>query len=84
MPESTRPSAGSWPRRAIGAFGRFWWEFLVGDTPELFVGVLVILGLVALVCRDPALRTVASALLPLAVVGLLSVSIWRVARKRSA
>jgi hypothetical protein len=82
--ESTRLSAGSWPRRAIRAFGHFWWEFLVGDTPELFVGVLVILGLVALVCRDPALRTVAAALLPLAVVGLLSASIWRVVRKRSA
>lgn len=84
MPESPRPSAGPWPRRAIRAFGRFWWEFLVGDTPELFVGVLVILGLVALVCRDPGLRTVAAALLPLAVVALLSVSIWRAARRRSA
>jgi hypothetical protein len=84
VPESTRPSAASWPLRAIGAFGRFWWEFLVGETPELFVGVLVILGLVALVCRDPALRTVASVLLPLAVMVVLSLSIWRAARNRSA
>jgi hypothetical protein len=84
VPESSQPSTGSWPRRAVNAFGRFWWEFLVGDTPELFVGVLVILGLVALLCRDPALRSVAAALLPLAVVGLLSLSIWRAARKRSA
>jgi hypothetical protein len=72
-----------WPSRALRAFGRFWWEFLVGDTPELFVGVLAILGLVALVCRNQALRTVAAVLVPVAVVTLLSLSIWRAARKRS-
>jgi hypothetical protein len=27
------------------AFGLFWWDFLVGDTPELFVATLVIVGL---------------------------------------
>jgi hypothetical protein len=84
VPESTQPAGRSWVGRAVRAFGRFWWEFLVGDTPELFVGVLVILGLVALVCRDPALRTVAAALLPLTVLALLSVSIWRAVRNRSA
>ncbi len=30
------------------AFGRFWWDFLVGDTPELFVATLVIVGLALL------------------------------------
>jgi hypothetical protein len=44
----------------------------------------VILGLVALICRDPAMRTAAAAILPIAVVALLSLSVWRVARKRSA
>ena len=29
------------------AFGRFWYDFLVGDRPELFVGPLVALALVA-------------------------------------
>jgi hypothetical protein len=84
VPESERPAGRSWSGRAVRAFGRFWWEFLVGDTPELFAGALVILGLVALVCRDPALGTVAAALLALAVVALLSVSVWRAARNRSA
>jgi hypothetical protein len=83
VPEPAGAPARSWPGRAARAFGRFWWDFLVGDTPELFVGALVVLGLVALVCRDPALRTVAAALLPLAVVALLSVSVWRAARNRS-
>lgn len=32
-------------RLAIG-FGKFWWDFLIGDTPELFVGVLVALAIV--------------------------------------
>lgn len=32
--------------RLLVAFGRFWKEFLVGDTPEIFVGVLVLLAVV--------------------------------------
>ncbi len=31
-------------KRYAVAFGRFWWDFLVGDTPELFVGTLAIIG----------------------------------------
>jgi hypothetical protein len=33
------------------AFGLFWWDFLVGDTPELFVATLVIVGLALLLGR---------------------------------
>jgi hypothetical protein len=32
--------------RGLVVFGRFWWDFLVGDTPEIFVGVLATVGLV--------------------------------------
>ena len=32
-------------RRWAAAFGHFWWDFLVGDTPELFVAMLVLVGL---------------------------------------
>ena len=31
-------------RRGITAFGRFWLDFLVGDTPELFVATLVVVA----------------------------------------
>lgn len=31
--------------RGLRAFGRFWWDFLVGDTPELFVVTLVVVGI---------------------------------------
>jgi hypothetical protein len=30
--------------RGARAFGRFWWEFLVGDTPELFVAALCVVA----------------------------------------
>ena len=34
--------------RAVRAFGRFWYEFLVGDDWRIVAGVTVILGLGAL------------------------------------
>ena len=30
--------------KALRAFGLFWWNFLIGDTPEIFVATLVIIG----------------------------------------
>ena len=30
--------------RALGAIGKFWKGFLIGDAPELFVGTLVFVG----------------------------------------
>ena len=33
--------------RYLRAFGAFWYDFLVGDRPELFVGAIVALVLVA-------------------------------------
>lgn len=68
-------------RLAVG-FGRFWWEFLVGDTPELFVGAVLTVGIVALLCTDHALRTACAVILPLMVAGLLGLSVWRAARSR--
>jgi hypothetical protein len=70
-------------RFAVG-FGRFWWEFLIGDTPELFVGTVAVVGLVARLCLDHALRTVCAVILPLLVMGLLGLSVWRAARARSS
>ncbi len=80
--EGAAPKPPSAPARAARAFGRFWWEFLVGDTPELFLGAVAVIGLVALVCLDDSLRTIAAVLLPVAVIALLSLSVWRAARSR--
>ena len=48
-------------RRGVVAFGRFWLDFLVGDTPELFVAMLVLVGLAFALRHD---RTVAIIVLP--------------------
>ena len=46
------------------AFGRFWWDFLVGDTPELLIGVLIALGVVALLVKGAERNAVAVVALP--------------------
>ena len=65
--------------RWLTAFGRFWWDFLIGDTPELFVGVVAVIGVIAVLCLRPGLRTAAAILMPVLVAGLLTVSVWRAA-----
>lgn len=64
------------------AFGRFWWDFLIGDTPELFVGVVAVLGALALACLRPELRTVAALAAPVLIAGVLTTSVHHAARKR--
>ncbi len=83
MAEEGAPRAArTLPTRMIVAFGHFWWEFLIGDTPELFVGVLVVVGTVALLCLDHSLRTLSAVLLPVLVAGLLGASVWKASRNR--
>jgi uncharacterized membrane protein len=60
--------------RGLRAFGSFWWDFLVGDTPELFVAVLVIVTL-ALLLRHH--RDIALILLPVIAVLFLLASTLR-------
>jgi hypothetical protein len=82
----TERNPGSDPRplasRMIVGFGHFWWDFLIGDTPELFVGAVVVVSLVGLVSLDHSLRTPAAVILPLLVAGLLGISVWKASRKR--
>jgi hypothetical protein len=60
--------------RGVRAFGAFWWDFLIGDTPELFAATLVIVGL-ALILRHQ--RDVAIVVLPVAAVLFLIASTLR-------
>jgi hypothetical protein len=60
--------------RFATVFGRFWWDFLIGDTPELFLATLVVIGLAVALHRD---RVVAIVVVPLAVIGSLVLSTWR-------
>ncbi len=63
------------PRRALAAFGRFWWEFVVGDTPEIAAGAAVIVVAAwFLAAHDNPAAVVA---LPAAVVALLVGSVRR-------
>jgi hypothetical protein len=43
FPDQGRPLA----TRLVTGFGRFWWDFLVGDTPEITAAVVVIVAVVA-------------------------------------
>jgi hypothetical protein len=61
----------------VRAFGRFWWDFIVGDDWTVAAGVAVALGLVALLVDG---GVDAWWLLPVAVALLLGVSVWRETR----
>jgi hypothetical protein len=69
-------------RRAVVAFGRFWWDFLVGDTPELLVGSVVAVGIAAFFVHNVGVRAVVVGALPVLVVGILALSTVQ-ARRRS-
>ena len=61
----------------VKAFGRFWWDFIVGDDWTVAAGVAVALGLVAILTHN---GVNAWWLLPLAVALLTGVSVWRQTR----
>jgi hypothetical protein len=65
----------------LAAFGHFWWEFLIGDTPELFIGAVAVIGVVALLSLRADLRTFAAIAAPVLVSGVLIASVYRAARK---
>lgn len=70
------------PERWAKAFARFWWDFLVGDTPELFLGALAVLGIVAALAHAGGPRLVAVVALPLLVAALLALTLLRAWRQR--
>jgi hypothetical protein len=77
---SRQPST-SLPVRLLRGFAMFWWDFLVGDTPELFVATLITLGVAALVSLAAHANGVAVVLLPLLVILSLTASVARAVHK---
>ena len=67
-------------RRGLTAFGRFWWEFLVGDTPELLAATAVVIA-VALVFGHH--RTAGFVVVPVITSAALALSILRARRLAS-
>jgi hypothetical protein len=61
---------GGWVR----SFGAFWWDFIVGDDWVVAAGVIVALAVTALIAHH---GISAWWLLPVAVVGLLAISVGR-------
>jgi hypothetical protein len=84
VPEAPAPTAARAPllMRWLKAFGAFWWDFLVGDTPELLIGVLVAIGLVAVLVKASSLNAAAVAVFPAAVVLLLGGSVYQARRAK--
>jgi hypothetical protein len=60
--------------RGVRTFGLFWWDFLVGDTPELLIAVVLIVAL-ALLLRHH--HDIAIVVLPAVTVLFLLVSTFR-------
>jgi hypothetical protein len=72
----TNPGRPGPVTRALRAFGHFWWDFLIGDTPELFVAVLVIVGIVAVLAKTVS-TTAAWIVVPVLVIAALVGSVLR-------
>jgi hypothetical protein len=64
--------------RFVRSFGRFWWNFIVGDDWRVAAGVGVALALTALLAHD---GVNAWWLLPVAVALLLADSVRRASRR---
>lgn len=65
----------------IRAFGRFWYDFVVGDDWRVALGVVIAFGLTAILA---AADLPTWWLLPLLVAAILGGSVWRVARRAPA
>jgi hypothetical protein len=65
----------------VRAFGRFWWDFVVGDDWQVAAGVAVALLLTWLLVAAGANPWW---LLPVAVVLLLAWSLWRASREAAS
>ncbi|HYM16438.1 MAG TPA: hypothetical protein VEZ14_12855 [Dehalococcoidia bacterium] len=63
----------------IEGFFRFWYDFIVGDDWRVAAGVVVALAVTAALART---SVPAWWIVPVVVVSLLSVSLWRAARGR--
>lgn len=73
FPDDERPVLS----RLVRGFGRFWWDFLVGDTPEITVAVAVIVGVVAVLRRAFDLNALAYVAIVLLSVTTLALSALR-------
>ena len=67
--------------RRVRAFGRFWWNFVVGDDWQAALGIAIAIGITAALAAE---KVAAWWFLPTAVAGVLAYSLYREARSASA
>jgi hypothetical protein len=65
--------------RTIESFLRFLWDFVVGDDWRIAAGVVVALGVTAVIAGA---SVTAWWVLPIAVAGLLTASVWGIGRSQ--
>lgn len=58
----------------LAAFGRFWWDFLIGENPDAFIGTVAIV-VAALLLRHE--RAALVTVLPLLALACLGISTFR-------
>ncbi len=69
--------------RYVRAFGAFWYDFLVGDRPGLFLGPLVALFLAWILLRGGVSAGITGIVLFAAVAGVGALSLFLTARPRA-
>ena len=67
--------------RYVRAFGRFWYDFLIGDRPELFIGSIAVLGVVWVAIMLGLNPTLAGGVLAVLILLLGGLSIWAATRR---
>jgi hypothetical protein len=60
--------------RRLKAFGLFWYDFIIGDDWSVAAGVVIALALIAILSKT---SVPVWWILPVVVIGLLPVSVWR-------
>jgi len=66
--------------RYLHAFGAFWYDFLVGDRPELFIGSIAILAAIWAAIQVGLEPGLAGLVLAALLFGLAGWSLWRASR----
>jgi len=66
-------------RKGIKSFFSFWKDFLVGDSPVLALGVVIILGVAYLLHGSAVLAPVSTIILVLV---LMTFAVWQKTKKR--
>jgi hypothetical protein len=67
--------------RYLRVFATFWYDFLVGDRPELFIGAILVLGSVSVVLRLGLEPELAGGLLVALLLALVGLSVLAASRR---